>query len=185
MIDSFEAVETISRHRGDALIVAEMTTGTELPIVSIKPEFDLSFNWAAMGKGSSLALGLALAIPERKVFILDGDGSLLMNLGSLVTIAQMAPPNLVHFLFNNGVYRCTGGQPVPRAGRIDFASLSQIVGYPNVYDFADLQTLENRIEVIINQEGLTFVNLKITPGVGPPFPYVPVRDVIKRFWSAL
>ena len=185
MIDSFEAVKTISRHRGDALIVAEMTTGTQLPVVSTRPELDLSFNWAAMGKGSSLALGLALARPERKVFMLDGDGALLMNLGSLVTIAQMAPPNLIHFLFNNGVYRCTGGQPVPRAGRIDFASLSQVVGYPNVYDFADLPTLENKIEVVINQGGLTFVNLQITPGVGPPFPYVPVRDVIKRFWSAL
>ena len=185
MIDSFEAVKTISSHRGDALIIAEMTTGTELPVVSTRPELDLSFNWAAMGKGSSLALGLALARPERKVFILDGDGALLMNLGSLVTIAQMAPPNLVHFLFNNGVYRCTGGQPVPRAGRIDFVSLSQDVGYPNVYSFADLQTLENKIEMIINQEGLTFVSLQITPGVGPSFPYVPVRDVIKRFWSAL
>lgn len=185
MIDSFEAVKTISRHRGDALIVAEMTTATELPVVSTRPELDLSFNWAAMGKGSSLALGLALARPERKVFMLDGDGALLMNLGSLVTIAQMAPPNLIHFLFNNGVYRCTGGQSLPRAGRIDFASLSQIVGYPNVYDFAALKTLENKIEKIINQEGLTFVNLQITPGVGPPFPYVPVRDVVERFWSVL
>jgi sulfopyruvate decarboxylase subunit beta len=185
VIDSFEAVKTISRHRGDALIVAVMTTGTQLPVVSTRPELDLSFNWAAMGKGSSLALGLALARPERTVFMLDGDGALLMNLGSLVTIAQMAPPNLIHFLFNNGVYRCTGGQPVPRSGRIDFASLSQIVGYPNVYDFADLRTLENKIEVVINQEGLTFVNLQITPGVGPPFPYVPVRDVIEGFWSAL
>jgi phosphonopyruvate decarboxylase len=185
MIDSLEAVKTISRYRGDALIVAEMTSGTELPVVSTRPEFDLPFHWAAMGKGSSLALGLALARPERKVFILDGDGALLMNLGSLVTIAQMAPPNLIHFLFNNGVYRCTGGQPVPRAGGIDFASLSRNVRYPNVYNFADLQTLENKIETIINQEGLTFVSLQITPGVGPPFPYIPVRDVIKRFWSAL
>jgi thiamine pyrophosphate-dependent acetolactate synthase large subunit-like protein len=188
MMESFEAVRIISKHRGDALIVAEMTPGAELPAVSTKPEFDLPFNWASMGKGSSLALGLALARPDRKVFVLDGDGSLLMNLGSLVTIAHMAPPNFTHFLFDNRVYRCTGGQPLPRAGRLNFANFAREAGYPNVYEFADVETLEKNIDIIINQAGPNFVCLKVSPALDkpiPPFPYVRVSDAVGRFRAAL
>ena len=185
MMDSFAAVKLISQYRGEALIIATMSPGTELPIVSTRPELDLPFNWAAMGKASSVGLGLALARPNRKVFVLDGDGALLMNLGSLVTIANMAPPNLTHFLFDNRVYRCTGGQPVPGAGKVDFASLARDVGYPNVYEFTDLESLKNNIDTIINQVGPTFVRLQITPGAGPPFPYVAVRDAVGRFRATL
>jgi len=186
MMESFEAVKVISQHRGDALIVATMTPGTELPVVSTKPELDLTFHWAAMGKASSVALGLALARPDRKVFVLDGDGALLMNLGSLVTIAHMAPPNFTHFLFDNRVYRCTGGQPLPRAGKLSFAALAREAGYINVYEFADVETLENNIDSVINQVGPTFVCLKVSPALEKPsFPYVPARDVVDRFRAAL
>ena len=58
-----------------------------------------------------MALGIALAKPDTKVILFDGDGSLLMNLGSLVTIGNKAPKNLVHFVMDNGVYATTGGQP--------------------------------------------------------------------------
>jgi sulfopyruvate decarboxylase subunit beta len=185
MIESFEAVKVISQRRGEALIVAEMTPGTELPVLSDKPELDLPFNWAAMGKGSSLSLGLALARPERKVFALDTDGALLTNLGSLLTIAHAAPANLVHFLFNNGVYQCTGGQPLPIAGKLNFVALAVEAGYPNVHSFSDLETLENSIDGIINQRGPTFVHLEITPGVGPSYPYVRVSDAVEQFRAAL
>jgi thiamine pyrophosphate-dependent acetolactate synthase large subunit-like protein len=186
MMDSFEAVKVISQHRGDALIVATMTPGTELPVVSTKPELDLSWHWAAMGKASSVALGLALARPDKKVFVLDGDGALLMNLGSLVTIAHMAPPNFIHFLFDNRVYRCTGGQPLPQAGKLSFAALARDAGYPNVYDFADVETLKNNIDSVINQVGPTFVCLKVSPSLEKPsFPYVPARDVVDQFRAAL
>ena len=69
-----------------------------------------------MGSASTIALGIALAQPERRVIIVDGDGSLLMQLGSLVTIAGAAPPNLFHFVFENGVYE-TSGQPAAAGGR--------------------------------------------------------------------
>ena len=184
-MESFEAVKVISEHRGDALIIAEMTPGTELPVLSTRPELDLPFNWAAMGKGSSLGLGLALARPDRKVFVLDGDGSLLTNLGSLVTIAHMAPANLVHFLFDNRVYRCTGGQPLPRAGRVNFVALALEAGYQNVHNFSGVVTLENSIDGVVNQTGPTFVRLEIMPGVGPPYPYVRVGDAVDQFKEAL
>ena len=67
--------------------------------------------------------------------MLDGDGSLLMNLGSLVTIANMAPPNLVHFVFENEIYRTSGGQPIPGVGKISFTGFAKAAGYANVHDF--------------------------------------------------
>ena len=185
-MESFEAVKVISQHRGDALIVATMTPGTELPIVSTKPELDLSWHWAAMGKASSVALGIALARPDRKVFVLDADGALLMNLGSLLTIANMAPPNFTHFLFDNRVYRCTGGQPLPRSGKISFVAFARDAGYPNVREITDISTLENSIGSIISQTGPNFVCLKVAASLEKPaFPYVPARDVVDRFRTAL
>lgn len=186
MMESLEAVKVISQHRGDALIVATMTPGTELPVVSTRPELDLSWHWSAMGKASSVALGIALSRPDRKVLVLDGDGALLMNLGSLVTIAHMAPPNFTHFLFDNSVYRCTGGQPLPQAGKLSFAALARDAGYSHVYDFADVETLEKNIDTVINQAGPNFVCLRVASALEKPsFPYVPARDVVDRFRAAL
>src|SRR5438552_18464034 len=72
-----------------------------------------------MGAASTIGLGIALAQPARKVIVVDGDGSLLMQLGSLVTIAGSAPENLFHFVFENGVYETSGCQPLPGEGRFD------------------------------------------------------------------
>jgi phosphonopyruvate decarboxylase len=183
MIDSFEAQKVIAQHRNHAIAVTNFTTRREWALVSTYPDLDLSGD-EAMGKASSLGLGLALAQPARKVIVLDGDGSLLMNLGSLVTIANMAPPNLIHFLFENGVYRTTGGQPIPNAGKINFAGLAREAGYAHVHVFDDLESLESRIEAVFNQIGPTFVCLKIPPDTErPSLPLPP--DRIPRFMAAV
>jgi len=185
MMESFEALKVISRHRGSAIIVPTMTANREWPQVSTNPALDWMYS-GAMGKASSMGLGLALAQPDRKVIVLDGDGSLLMNLGSLVTIANMAPPNLIHFVFENGVYRETGGQPIPNAGKFSFAALAGDAGYANVYEFEDLESLEKNIETVVNQVGPTFVCLKVPPATErPPFPFIMARSIISRFKAAL
>lgn len=185
MIDSLEAQKIISRHRGDAVVVPTMSTNFEWPQVSTNPDLDVMFS-GAMGKASSVGLGLALARPERKVIILDGDGSLLMNLGSLVTIANMAPPNLIHFVFENYVYRTTGGQPIPQAGKVSFTNLAAAAGYASVHEFADLERLERDIETVLNEVGPTLVCLKIVPsGERSPFPLTTFLSVIPRFQAAL
>ncbi len=185
MMDSFEAVKVISRHRGDAIVIPIMTASPEWNLVSTNTGLDLG-NIGVMGKGSSLGLGLALARPDKKVIVLDGDGSLLMNLGSLVTIANMAPPNLIHFVFENGVYRTTGGQPIPNAGKFRFAALARDAGYANAHEFENLDSLEKNIETVMNQAGPTFVCLKVPPATErPPFPTVRTRDIIPRFSAAL
>lgn len=185
MIDSLEAQRVISQHRGDAIVVTTMSTNFEWPQVSTNPDLDLMFS-GAMGKASSVGLGLALARPDKKVIVLDGDGSLLMNLGSLVTIANMAPPNLIHFVFENKVYRTTGGQPIPDAGRLSFTGLAAAAGYANTYEFADLASLERNIEAVLSEAGPTFVCLKIvTVRERSPFPLTTFRSIIPRFRAAL
>src|SRR5439155_23105294 len=106
------------RQRGEALVLTTMSSARGWGGVSTRPELDLPIS-GAMGKASSVGLGLALAQPSRKVIVLDGDGSLLMNLGSLVTIGGMAPKNLIVVVCQNGVYEVTGGQPIPGVERLD------------------------------------------------------------------
>lgn len=177
MMDSLEALRVVSRHRGEAIVVAAHTSSREWPQVSTRPELDLNYGpnqfGGCMGKASSVALGLALARPDRKVLLLDGDGSLLMNLGGLVTITNMAPANLVYFVCENGMYRATGGQPLPSVGKLDFTLIAKGAGFTSVYKFEALHDLEARLEAVLGAIGPTFVDLKLAPSnKRPPFGHV-------------
>jgi sulfopyruvate decarboxylase subunit beta len=185
MMNSLEALNVILEHRGNAIVVSTMTCGAEWSHISKYPELDLPVT-GAMSKASSIGLGLALARPDKKVIVLDGDGSLLMNLGSLVTIANMAPVNLIHFLFRNGVYRLTGGQPTPGATKANFASIARGAGYANVHDLEDLQDLKNNIETILKSTGPTFACVRVPPATErSPFPMVTTRSAMPRLVTAL
>ena len=162
MMDCIEAEKVISRHRHGAIVITAQTADHEWPQISSDPDLDIA-GIHCMGKASSLGLGLALALPGKKVIVLDADGALLMNLGSLVTIANMAPTNLIHFVMENGIYRTTGGQPIPGAGKFSFSGLAKDAGYHHVYEFDNLEDLENSIETIMKETGPTFVCLKVPP----------------------
>ncbi len=87
----------------------------------------------AMGLASSIGLGLALSLPDERVVVLDGDGSLLMNLGTLATMARYRPPNLTHIVFDNGSLLSTGGFPSHTAsGDVDLAKIAEGAGIPHV-----------------------------------------------------
>ena len=103
-----------------------------------------------------------------KVLVLDGDGGLLMNLGSLVTIAGQQPRNLVHFVFEDGVYNTTGGQPVPGAGTFDLAEMARSAGFAESYQFDNLEDLVSELPGIIEQSGPVFVSLKVAHIQPPP-----------------
>src|SRR6058998_2514048 len=102
-MDGKEAIRIIREQRTDQVVVTTMSTAKEWPLASKRDDLDLPLV-CCMGKASSLGLGVALGAPDRQVLILDGEGSLLMNLGSLVTIGAQAPKNLVHFVFDNSAY---------------------------------------------------------------------------------
>lgn len=121
----------------------------------------------AMGLASSIGLGLALNLPEEKVVVMDGDGSVLMNLGTLTTMARYRPSNLVHIIFDNGSLLSTGGFPTHTAeGPTDLAAIARGAGVPYV---AEARTPFEFMEAVgdaFDREELTVIVAKVE-AVGP------------------
>jgi phosphonopyruvate decarboxylase len=162
MMQRDECLKALARHRTDEIVVAVYKAAQEW--LHLAPsELNYTFT-GAMGQGSSHALGLALGRPDRRVVLLDGDGSLLMNLGTLVTIANAAPPNLLHCLCQNGTYETNGSVPIPGAGRVDFPALARAAGYPAAYQFDDVGAWDQALPDLLRQPGPVFVDLQVVPG---------------------
>ncbi|MFU0507046.1 thiamine pyrophosphate-dependent enzyme [Pseudaminobacter sp. NGMCC 1.201702] len=134
----------------------------------------------AMGQASSHALGLALANPERRVLVFDGDGSLLMNLGALVTIAAAAPTNLHHFLFANRTYEVNGAHPLPGAKVVDFAGFAKAAGYVDACSFDDLGRFEADLPRLLKAPGPQIAVLEIVPGNSYPRDYAYIHSAAAR-----
>ena len=123
---------------------------------------------SAMGHGADLALGIALARPDRTVVCLNGDGSMLMSLGTLATVVGSGATNYVLFVVDNGVYEITGRVPVPAAGRIDYAALAEAAGFARVFRFDDARSYVESIEEILSTAGPTLVHVLVEPGSEGP-----------------
>lgn len=126
-----------------------------------------------MGSASSLGLGIALACPGRRVMVLDGDGCVLMQLGSLVTIAAEAPPNFYHFVFENGRYETSGNQPLPGFGKYDFCQMALGAGYRQAFNFDQAEALRQELPRVLGTPGPTLIRL----GIAPDAPVTPWPDV--------
>src|SRR3954470_4503232 len=125
MMPAKEALVVIHEARGEEdVVITTMTPARDWMTLSQNPR-DLVLVPSAMGHATSMGLGLALAQPERRVIVCNGDGSMLMNLGSLVSIAAARATNLVVLVFDNGVYEVTGAQPIPSPGAIDFVTIAR------------------------------------------------------------
>ena len=166
----------IAARRGDAICVPTMTTAPAWRTLAFD---DLSIGCVGfMGGASSLGLGLALAHPERRVLVFDGDGSLLMQLGALATNAGAAARNFVHFLFKNNVYHTSGAQEIPGGDGVDFVMMAKGAGYREAFALHELDDLERRLPHILTAPGPLFVQLHttladqtpMTAGMGVPFP---------------
>jgi len=160
-----ECLKVLAAHRTNEIVVSIFKPAFEWRVISPS---DLNYTFInAMGQIASHGLGLALAFPERRIIVLDGDGSLLMNLGCLVTIAHVAPRNLIHFVCDNGVYETTGGQPTPGSGQISLAGFARAAGYPLVHEFDDLVEFERALPELLTAEGPVFADLKVVQGTEP------------------
>ena len=164
MIDQVELMRIVERLRGDAIVVGAMRANVGWREVSNNPTRDVPAS-NAMSKTGVFALGVALAQPQTRVIIFDGDGSLLMNLGSLVTIANKTPKNIYHFVMENGVYATTGGQAVPGAGQTDYAALGRAAGYASAYTFDNLEDFATQAEEIFRQDGPVLIAVKTIPNI--------------------
>ena len=159
-------LKTIADAREAAICVPTMTTA---PAWRTLAPGDLSVTCAGfMGGASSLGLGLALARPDRRVIVFDGDGSLLMQLGSLATIAGAAPRNLTHLLFKNGVYHTSGAQNIPGGDGVDFVGMAKAAGYRGAFAIDDLDELTRRLPAILSEAGPLLVELRTTLAAETP-----------------
>jgi phosphonopyruvate decarboxylase len=178
MMKRDECFRALARHLNDEIVLPVYSSAFDW--LEIAPRALNYYAFGAMGLGSSHALGLALGRPDMRVIVLDGDGSLLMNLGSLVTIGAAAPKNLVHFLCRNGTYEANGGHPIPQP-EVDFSGLAQASGYAQTLDFRDLGDFEAALPRLLIQDGPTFVALHIEKGaLSPEFNYRTLDDPKKR-----
>jgi len=148
----------LARHVSDEVVVATYSSAVEWN--ELNPRVLNYFSMGAMGLASSHGLGLALARPDKRIVVLDGDGSLLMNLGTLVTIGAVAPKNFVHFVCNNGCYEANGSHPIPNQ-KVDFSGLARSAGYAKCYDFSELPSFQQQIAHVLGEEGPIFSTLHI------------------------
>lgn len=160
MMNQKDALTLIEKIRGDAIVVPTMTGRTTWSEISTDDSVEIPIR-GAMGKAASVALGVALAQPSRKVIIIDGDGSLLMNLGATVTIGGKSPENLYHFVIDNGVYGVTGGQPVPNANGFSFKGIAESAGYTAGFQFDDLEDMATGLNEVMNTKGPVLISLKV------------------------
>ncbi|WP_213999853.1 phosphonopyruvate decarboxylase [Arsukibacterium sp.] len=117
----------------------------------------------AMGHTSSIALGVALSTPSRRVICLDGDGSFLMHMGGAAIIAASGAENLIHVVLNNQAHESVGGQPTV-AGRIDFAGLSKALGYRGYFVADNTASLQRIWSQVQGQSGPVLLEVKIRTG---------------------
>jgi phosphonopyruvate decarboxylase len=103
-----------------------------------------------------------------------------------VTSANLAPPNFYHFVLENGVYRTTGGQPIPGRDQVDFAGLARAAGFPRVHTFDDLATLERELPAVLGAPGPTFVAFKLTPdALDRRLPNRRIKDALREVWATV
>ncbi|MBX5457002.1 MAG: thiamine pyrophosphate-binding protein [Thermogemmatispora sp.] len=115
----------------------------------------------SMGLASSLGLGLALALPGQQVIVLDGDGSLLMNLGTLTTLARYRPPNLLHVVFDNGSLVSVGGFPTATASGTDLAEMARAAGMPRVLEAETLAQFRTAVTQALARPAMTTLVAKV------------------------
>lgn len=117
----------------------------------------------SMGHASQIALGIALAQPERRVWCFDGDGAAIMHMGSMAIVANKAPKNYVHVVFNNGAHDSVGGQPTVGL-KIDLPVVARAVGYKASFSVDSKAELESVLAKVNEFEGLVFLEIKVKKG---------------------
>ena len=162
-----EALAVIQHYRTDAVVITTMGAAREWQTLEPHPK-DLVYMPSSMGQGPPLGLGIAIAQPDQRVIVVNGDGCTLMNLGCLVTLAAQAPKNFTLVVVDNGVYEVTGGQatighPTKRADgqALNFAELARAAGFNEVYEFDDAESFWFEHETL-HESGPVCIVLKTT-----------------------
>ena len=160
-----EALRAVYDRLGDSAVVTIMgAVAAELQSIGHRPNF--FYLQHAMGLASSLGLGVALARPELTVVVFDGDGSILMNLGGLTTLARYRPPNLVHVVFDNESLLSVGGFPTATSTGSDIAGIAAAAGVPRAATVRELDAFTGAFRDALAARELTTIVAKVE-AVGP------------------
>ncbi|MEW6672478.1 MAG: thiamine pyrophosphate-dependent enzyme [Thermodesulfobacteriota bacterium] len=185
MINRLEATRYLVAQLSDEPIVASCGN-PKFDLFDAAPERQANFYmWNSMGMASSIGLGLAMARPDRKVIVLDGDGAVLMNLNSLTTGAAKAPANLVHIIWDNAQYQITGGQPTHTGGIADLEAIARGAGFRQALTVNTFEAFKEALSQIISRHGPWILVAKAdsSHATGRP-PKSPVR-IKHQFMEAL
>jgi sulfopyruvate decarboxylase subunit beta len=174
----FDCLKLVAAEVKDALVVSSAGAMT-LEWNSLRPG-DGNFRVRTLGLCSSIALGMALGLPHRKIIALDGDGSLLMNLCSLPTIARMHPSNLLHIVFDNEVYEASGSKKTATATGTDLVEVARAAGIKNSGWANNLSEFGQAISVGMRMNELTFIGAKVTTERTEVAPY-PLDEVENKY----
>ncbi len=184
MLDKYRCLDKLAAARTDEVVVSMMSLAMPWAARCDGP-LDFASVDSAMGHGADFAYGLAMAQP-RRVIALNGDGSMLMCLGTLVTMAQHPVPNFTLVIAENGTYEVTGNQPIPNAGRLDFETIARGAGIERVFSIDDDQTFDRLLPEHFSAPGPQVFVWKLARSSEPvPSPMRPIRERAARLRRAL
>jgi len=163
MFNTADMLKIFAKHRGDAIVISGR--GGKHWITMSDTALDMPLGDPAMGGHSGFGLGLALALPHKKIVLFDSEGDLQMSMGILMTIAEQKPENFYHFMLDNECYATTGGQPVANAKNVKYDQLAAGAGYPRSFAFDSLEKFEHALPDILEKKGPVFVAMKVKPEI--------------------
>jgi thiamine pyrophosphate-dependent acetolactate synthase large subunit-like protein len=165
--------------RADDMIITSMGAARDWMVLGAGP-LDLPLVPSSMGTAPSIGLGIALAQPQRRVIVVNGDGAMLMNLGSLVSITAAGPSNLILILADNGLYEITGAQPTPGSAAaradgacVDYEAMARACGFRSVFHFGNAKRWARDIERVLEAPGPVFALLDVSSIAGSKGPRSP------------
>ena len=172
----FDCLKLIAAEAADSLVVSS-AGATTLEWHALRPS-DGNFRVRTLGLCSSIALGMALGLPHRSIIALDGDGSLLMNLCSLPTIARLGPKNLLHVVFDNEVYEASGSKKTATASGTDLVAVARAAGIKKARWANSLEEFAQAVSEAVNGAGPYFIGAKVTTERTevPPYPMDEVEN---------
>lgn len=174
----FECLKTLVSSAGDALVVSSAGAVT-LEWNALRPS-DGNFRVRTLGLCSSIALGMALGLPERKIIALDGDGSLLMNLCALPTLARVRPTNLLHVVFDNEVYEASGSKKTATGAGTDLVAMARAAGIENALWVRSVEAFAQAAAQALRGNALSFIGAKVGTERAAVGPY-PIDEVENKY----
>jgi thiamine pyrophosphate-dependent acetolactate synthase large subunit-like protein len=156
-----EALQHLLLHLPDGALALFTTGMISREAFNIRDRAENFYMIGSMGLLNALGLGLALQVPARTMWVVEGDGSALMSLGALPLIATCQPTNLIHVVLDNEIYESTGGQPTISA-TVDLAALATAAGYTRVWRVSDAVALREALRQVAETKELTFLLVKVS-----------------------